>query len=263
MCCTLKLSLSLSVSLFSFSLILYLCNRSHAPQVASLLSSSAMDWAALSTLLTKPLRPLWVTASTQFIAGDLPQPATFPFLPVVCLSVALPVDTCAMHGFLYLQGAADDEEAWARGLTAREFWMHQHVLLAAAAARDCERLMDAIVGEREAREAQGAAGEERAESASAACYSRLGSTNIFVGSRRAARPPQCWMHFDAILNCTMEEYSQDGRPAAARYMHMPVPEGKKARRELETQMAAALGFAEAALRGGCRLLIHCNQGMDR
>ena len=47
------------------------------------------------------------------------------------------------------------------------------------------------------------------------------------------------------------------------YMHMPVAEGKRDKRDFERQLAAALRFAFSQLSRGRRLLVHCAQGMDR
>jgi hypothetical protein len=59
------------------------------------------------------------------------------------------------------------------------------------------------------------------------------------------------------------QYPQEGRPAHAHHFAVPVPEGKHARRELETQLPAALAFMAPHVRAGRRVLVHCNQGMDR
>ena len=47
------------------------------------------------------------------------------------------------------------------------------------------------------------------------------------------------------------------------YMHMPVAEGKRDKRELERQIPAALRFAYSQLIRGRKLVVHCAQGMDR
>merc|ERR1719464_1661708 len=38
---------------------------------------------------------------------------------------------------------------------------------------------------------------------------RIGNTNIWIGSRRAGRPPECWSStgYDCILNVTVQEYA--------------------------------------------------------
>ena len=62
----------------------------------------------------------------------------------------------------------------------------------------------------------------------------------------AAAPGACW-----------------GQTQKREYMHMPVAEGKRDKRDFERQLAAALRFAFSQLSRGRRLLVHCAQGMDR
>jgi tRNA A64-2'-O-ribosylphosphate transferase len=89
--------------------------------------------------------------------------------------------------------------------------------------------------------------------------SALGDTGIFLGSRRAGRPPECWEHFDAILNVTDQEYPETDK---CYYLQMPVEEGKRDRTELERWMAVGILFV-AVHCSDKRVLIHCNQGRDR
>ena len=84
----------------------------------------------------------------------------------------------------------------------------------------------------------------------------IGTTGIFVGTRRSGRPPDCWDLYDAVLNVTAVEYdgmatlSRGGgggaveRGGAGRrlYLQMPVKEGKRDRGELERWMAVGLAF---------------------
>ena len=278
----------------------------------------------------------------------MPQPTAFAFIPIVCVSASMPVDRMHMGSFVYLQGAADDEEAWAHHLRAEVFHANWSRLLTVQGAKECERVVAEIVSAMDADEMDidkdthfepgcvietttsalplspppfpaaadaissvhpfsttdltvahcsfsnpvRASGNSLASlpcsvtphyeytttalastctdsATNTSCtlaqslFSHLYPTNIFIGSRRAGRPPQCWLNFDAIINCTMEEYNQSGRPPHCSYMHVAVPEGKKARRELETMLESVLIFAGAQLRRGKRLLIHCNQGIDR
>ena len=36
---------------------------------------------------------------------------------------------------------------------------------------------------------------------------RIGKLNLWIGSRKSGRPPECWNQFDAILNVTTQHYS--------------------------------------------------------
>ena len=107
---------------------------------AALLAVGA-DVAGLSARLARPLRCLWLSQDSPLWA--LPDLAELPFTPLLCLSASQPLlgtgerrggeQQGAAQGFSYVPGAGDDEESWARGLTAQLFWRHRQALLAATA----------------------------------------------------------------------------------------------------------------------------------
>ncbi|THY17149.1 tRNA '-O-ribosylphosphate transferase [Aureobasidium pullulans] len=86
-----------------------------------------LDVPSIRQKITKPLRPIWVTPTSS-----LPEsPPNFPsFHPVVLLTASSRIsgsESTSETG--YVQGAADDAEAWAQGLTAPLFWKHSEILL--------------------------------------------------------------------------------------------------------------------------------------
>lgn len=81
------------------------------------LLSSGVDMDALSQQLKKPLRPIWYTPqSYHALIESPPDFEDAPFCPVVCLSASEAIETGYQmrEGYLYVQGSADDQEAWAR-----------------------------------------------------------------------------------------------------------------------------------------------------
>lgn len=94
--------------------------------------------------LTKPLRPAWITRdSTLLPAPDNSDPDPDPdraiifrdYRPVVCLTASRRVLGSELDSHDgYIQGAADDTENWACGLTPHVFWNHVDTLLSAADA---------------------------------------------------------------------------------------------------------------------------------
>lgn len=68
----------------------------------------------ISSMLKKPLRPLWYTPQSSIFINDLPNFEELPFWPVICLSASQAVESgCqARPGYLYVQGSGDDQEAW-------------------------------------------------------------------------------------------------------------------------------------------------------
>jgi tRNA A64-2'-O-ribosylphosphate transferase len=86
-----------------------------------------LDLTAIRQKLTKPLRPIWVTPTSSLPSSP---PEFSSFYPVVLLTAssrASGSESTSETG--YVQGAADDAEAWAQGLTAPLFWQHSETLL--------------------------------------------------------------------------------------------------------------------------------------
>ena len=79
----------------------------------------------------KPMRPYWVTPATSL--GSLSKPADDDTFATVVLCIASSKPSIGVRDNPnYVQGAADDHEAWSCGLTAPIFWRNREVLLATA-----------------------------------------------------------------------------------------------------------------------------------
>eukprot|EP01119_Soliformovum_irregulare_P013629 TRINITY_DN3653_c0_g1_i2.p1 TRINITY_DN3653_c0_g1~~TRINITY_DN3653_c0_g1_i2.p1 ORF type:complete len:523 (-),score=112.59 TRINITY_DN3653_c0_g1_i2:22-1458(-) len=92
--------------------------------VEKLLSSGA-QLHEFGSSLEKPLRVMWVQAHDVTWLDDEDQYSNLPFTPVICLSAS----STQMRDQLYIQGAGDDEESWAQGLSPKLFWDHQSMLM--------------------------------------------------------------------------------------------------------------------------------------
>lgn len=107
----------------------YMSQSTHA-QITSLLPSfvtSLLDLKIPLPTLTKPLRPFWVTQDTQ-----LPEDSAVileDFTPIICCTASRRVVGSEMDEGGYIQGAADDTENWAHGLTPTLFWANIETLL--------------------------------------------------------------------------------------------------------------------------------------
>ncbi|KAK5630956.1 hypothetical protein RRF57_006671 [Xylaria bambusicola] len=86
-----------------------------------------IDIAALRQHIHKPLRPVWVTQESQLIPADH---IFDDFHPVICCTSSRRVPGGEMSEGGYIQGAGDDTENWALGLTAPLFWNNASTLLA-------------------------------------------------------------------------------------------------------------------------------------
>ena len=270
--------------------------------VDGLLQSNVDLSAVASAVAAKPLRPLWFTTRSRIFVDMVPDYSDATFSPVICIGASDPdlhdtvLPVChpgAPPGttFTYCQGASDDEECWARGLTPSLFWANRDVLLAASPDRIAAVVDDVVrrtggahgrhyepaesrnvsVGTTVDRSRSGGSGgggagdhdvPSRGDDDMATC-NQIGSTGVFIGGRRAGRPPGCWERFNAVINVTPDEYDQNGRPASVLYLQLPVLEGKRDKHRLEVLLPTALRFAYDALGRGHRLLVHCAQGRDR
>ncbi|KAH6652156.1 initiator tRNA phosphoribosyl transferase [Truncatella angustata] len=74
----------------------------------------------------KPLRPMWITQESQLLATDV---VFEDFHPVICCTSSRRVVGTELSEGGYIQGAGDDTENWAYGLTAQLFWDHEHDLM--------------------------------------------------------------------------------------------------------------------------------------
>jgi hypothetical protein len=73
-----------------------------------------------------------------------------------------------VDGFIYVQGAADDEESWANGLNSTQFWQNQNKLLRCTQEDELLEVMNEIVRN---------VGPKTTQDD----YSRIGVSNLYLG----------------------------------------------------------------------------------
>ncbi|KAI0023589.1 initiator tRNA phosphoribosyl transferase [Xylariomycetidae sp. FL0641] len=97
------------------------------PEHAAALRGLDIDVQSLRQQISKPLRPVWITQESQLVPTD----AIFDdFHPIVCCTSSRRVLGGEMSEGGYIQGAGDDTENWALGLTPPVFWINIDLLLA-------------------------------------------------------------------------------------------------------------------------------------
>jgi tRNA A64-2'-O-ribosylphosphate transferase len=90
------------------------------------LDALSLDISHYRSIITKPLRSMWVTQES--ILPD--DPLEFPdFYPIVLCTASRQVKGAEISEHGYIQGAGDDNEAWAHNLTAAAFWKNRAELL--------------------------------------------------------------------------------------------------------------------------------------
>jgi len=97
-------------------------------------------------LLDKPLRPVFVTPESD---RDLSLSNEYYNVILLTASSLVSCGHKRIQGFVYIQGAADDEEAWAHGLTSSQFWDDHEKLLSCVhegeLVNEIQRIMGSVV----------------------------------------------------------------------------------------------------------------------
>lgn len=154
----------------------HLLSTTHA-QISALIPSFVASLKALNLknlpTLTKPLRSFWVTQDSVLpnitddndddddddadVQLDQRAGAIFEeYRPVICCTASRRVTgTSEVDEQGYIQGAADDTENWAHGLTPPIFWEHQDELLGTAEAELPELIARLVDQERTSRQDTG------------------------------------------------------------------------------------------------------------
>ena len=146
-------------------------------------------------LLDKPLRPVFITPEL-----DINLLLSNEYHPVILLTASslVPCGHKRIEGFVYVQGAADDEEAWAHGLTSPQFWDHNEKLLNCVQEGELVHEIRRIIGD-------GVLLTTKEE------ISRIGSSGIFLGIGTIIRE-------HATIICGSEDNSQQKNVL---YLHIP------------------------------------------
>ncbi len=255
-------------------------------RVQSVLDSGVIvDKEWFLNTLKKPLRCFWISnsnAKNEKDCWDEPyttiQEAKARYTCIVCVSVSENTPQYrsrpAKEGegeewYYYTPGAADDHEfkSWSQGLTPGLFWKNVEDILfqKEMTIEDTKRVISALTKQR--KDNQNDDLDDDGKSI-VNFFDKIGNTcKIFIGSRKAGRPPACWDHFDAILNVTEMEYdgmsSRETVQEGKFYLQLRVKEGKKDRTQLEKWMAVAVIFIGVHMASQRRILVHCAQGRDR
>jgi tRNA A64-2'-O-ribosylphosphate transferase len=84
---------------------------------------------ACKVTVSKPIRPIWITPDSHVSKTN----EIFKnFHPMICCTVSRRVPGGELTGGDYIQGAGDDTENWAHGLTPSVFWSNREELLSSS-----------------------------------------------------------------------------------------------------------------------------------
>ncbi len=251
-------------------------------------SNAIVDIKRLVGIMNKPVRASWVAdgvqhGDTQLISSSEKNKLDRDnFFVIICCNPSFYIQNAKNHitwindaidrciegtGYYYTPGAADDEATWARNLTHELFWRNKDRILQRSLSEDCtDKIIDSIVMQQQTNSSNEFIDHD--EVVGKSNWDRIGVMNISIGSRRAGRPPECWVNFDAVLNVTENEYANmkdsiDQTRESRYYLQLPVAEGKRDKKELEKWIPVGLAFLIQHIQRGRRVLVHCAQGRDR
>ena len=123
-------------------------SQSERAQIIALLSSFLTSLEVLNlsiesfkSQVSKPLRPIWITPDSSLT----PTESVFEeFHPIICCTVSRMSTGREPSEAGYIQGAGDDTENWACGLTPSVFWTN-HLALLTASENDLPGLIKQLV----------------------------------------------------------------------------------------------------------------------
>ncbi|GAB2219719.1 hypothetical protein Droror1_Dr00007356 [Drosera rotundifolia] len=257
------------------------------------LEDSGADIASLALSLKKPLRPLWISQRSVVWLNEVPDHESWDFTPIILVSASASTGvfqqrTSSQFSWIYIPGAGDDEESWARGLTPSLFWSHAHDLMSLGPELCNQKVAEIVEKDRVYRVQRGqnapqvtiksqaslencklSSSEELPShlgllsfKMSGDCSSEeslilwLGSTNIAVGATLHAAEAS---DVDSILNCDKELLPAN---LSCTCLYLPILSSKYDRFSLLNSLPSAVRFARSNLIKGKTLLVCCHDGED-
>ncbi|CAD0109980.1 unnamed protein product [Aureobasidium uvarum] len=188
-----------------------------------------LDFSAIRQKLTKPLRPIWVTPTSSLPASP---PEFSSFHPVILLTASSRVsgsESTSETG--YVQGAADDAEAWAQGLTAPLFWQNIETLLSTPE----DMIEEVIVGL-----------VAQVDGNKGAQLTGIGpGKRVAIGTIDAAETDA--LETDIVITVSPKESEVLRSKLKTRYLHLTLADGKVGSRQLRHSLPNLIASVKAQL----------------
>eukprot|EP01128_Nolandella_sp_AFSM9_P001991 TRINITY_DN12392_c0_g1_i1.p1 TRINITY_DN12392_c0_g1~~TRINITY_DN12392_c0_g1_i1.p1 ORF type:complete len:480 (-),score=25.56 TRINITY_DN12392_c0_g1_i1:26-1465(-) len=219
--------------------------------VESLLSQStiAQSLRRFSLKIEKPLRCLLFNPTSHPFSASIDE---LPFTPIFCLCAS----RAQANGTAYIQGAGDDHETWAHGLTPRLFWDNVAFLLSIQdeGYGEVEERVDHLVKQSRMRSTLPMA------SGDLQCISRPveGIPQLHVGTGSHACTANIWTQFDAVVNFSALTYPLlDNKQNGKCYLHVSMkPLSSFPKGSLSRSLPTILKFVWRSLKKGRTILLH-------
>jgi len=209
-----------------------------------------LDLKRYLRLVKKPLRPLWVTQGSNLMDLSSLLVGRDEFHPII-LCTASGCDV-RLDNDMYVQGAADDAESWACGLTPELFWSERVVLLNTAE----DDLPDVIAGLLSRSTLSNVKAIE-----GSSCPTLISPTNQLWISDSADAVYSAEQEWDAVIECCPDHNQDSDRKA---YLHIPCQNGKVGSRSLRHHLSTLLlpFLDNIALDAKSNIAVICPTGKD-
>jgi len=184
----------------------------------------------------------------------LEHPPSFDdFNPIVCCTASRRVDAADAADAAYVQGAGDDSESWARGLTPALFWANYQALLETEGDEELALLMERLVRTTRSR-----------SYASDGATLIKPTTGVHVGALddiQAAGMEK----YDCVVACSDTALEGLDERWGKKVLHLKCGTGKLGSRDLRRELAKVTAFITArvpAAKTGPAILVACPSGRD-
>ncbi|EMD67498.1 hypothetical protein COCSADRAFT_289802 [Bipolaris sorokiniana ND90Pr] len=198
----------------------------------------------LRSKLKKPLRPIWITQKS-YLPDSAP---SFPdFHPIVLCTASRRVHGAEASESGYIQGAADDHEAWSHRLTPSLFWENKDVLMRVN-EEDAPEVIAKLIKE---------------QKGSGAIASLIKPTlQLYISSSEDVQ----LAGFETVVSCTPEPFATSALKDAGvkHYLNLKCQTGKLGSRDLRTQLLHLIPFFSSLQTPETRdkILVCCPTGKD-
>ncbi|KAF1851173.1 tRNA A64-2'-O-ribosylphosphate transferase [Cucurbitaria berberidis CBS 394.84] len=196
----------------------------------------------LRAKLQKPLRPIWVTQQSSLSSS----PPSFPgFHSIVLCTASRRVRGAEGSENGYIQGAADDHEAWAQGLTPTLFWKNKDLLMGTS-EEDAPSLIERLISEK--------------DGSSAVMTLIKPTSQLYISSSQNVDLGG----FNVVISCTPEPLSPTSLKDAnvQHYLHLKCQTGKLGSRDLRSQLPRLLTFFTSFPAHPNNILVCCPTSKD-
>ncbi|KAK8179691.1 tRNA A64-2'-O-ribosylphosphate transferase [Phyllosticta citribraziliensis] len=205
-----------------------------------------LNLASLRAHLTKPLRPIWVTQESALPSSP---PDFQDFHPVILCTSSRRVLGGEVSEGGYVQGAGDDAEGWACGLTPQLFWENKQQLLETAEGV----LPDLISNLLEQ--------YSRSESNAVSAAVPLEPATWLSVCPYASLMQHATTDFDAVISCTSTSDAALEQQKKSNHCHLKCTTGKLGSRDLRVALPALEAFMRDLPRDSS-LVVSCETGKD-